>query len=183
MSKAEQSALEAYPKDIEEWVDVNGVKSVVDSNSWQRAIFLKGYHQAEKDLELTWEDLALIEKIGKDFMKENDTPMSDEEFFGEVLKRYKIERKNAMNNKKQNATDEGKRFASEVTLDCWNVSLLGFKASVDIGEDYYETDPYQSKDLALCEVKGFLEGVKAKIEGVLQAIERQINEDNQDTSN
>lgn len=27
-----------------------------------------------------------------------------------------------------------------------------------------------------CEVKGFLEGVKAKIEGVLQSIERGINE-------
>ena len=98
------------------------------------------------------------------------------------MKRYIIERKNAMNKKKQNATDEGKKFASEVKLDTWHVSLLGFKASVDIGEDYYETDPYKSKDLALCEVKGFLEGVKAKIEGVLQSIEREINEDNQDTA-
>lgn len=87
-----------------------------------------------------------------------------------------------MNKKKQHATDEGKKFASEVKLDTWHVSL-GFKASVDIGEDYYETDPYKSKDLALCEVKGFLEGVKAKIEGVLQSIEREINEDNKDTSN
>ena len=50
MSKAEERALEAYPKDVEEYVNVNGVKSVVDNNSWQRTIFLKGYHQAEKDL-------------------------------------------------------------------------------------------------------------------------------------
>lgn len=57
-----------------------------------------------------------------------------------------------------------------------------FKASVSIGEDYHESDPYKSKDLALCEVKGFLEGVKAKIEGVIKSIERQINENNQDTA-
>lgn len=89
MSKAEQRALEAYPKDIEEYIDVNGIKSAVDNNSWQRTLFLKGYHQAEKDLELTWEDLATIEKLGVDFIKQNHTPMSDEEYFKEVLKRFK----------------------------------------------------------------------------------------------
>lgn len=76
----------------------------------------------------------------------------------------------------------GKDFTSEVELDFYQTKE-GHKASVSIGEEYYESDPYQSRDLALCEVKGFLEGVKAKIEGVLQSIERQINEDNQDTSN
>lgn len=85
-------------------------------------------------------------------------------------------------NTKELASEQGQKFAAEVKLNTWRVSL-GFKASVDIGEDYYETDPYKSKDLALCEVKGFLEGVKAKIEGVLQSIEREINEDNKDTSN
>lgn len=60
MSKAEDRALEAYPKDIEEYVAVNGVKYVRDNNSWQRAIFLKGYHKAEKDLGLTWEDIEQI---------------------------------------------------------------------------------------------------------------------------
>ena len=76
----------------------------------------------------------------------------------------------------------GKDFTSEVEYDFYQTKE-GHKASVSIGEEYYETDPYKSKDLALCEVKGFLEGVKAKIEGVLQSIEREINEDNQDTSN
>lgn len=172
MSKAEDRAFERFPAE----------RGHMHDRPYQREGFIEGYHQAEKDMELTWEDLALIEKIGKDVMKKNDTPMNDKEFFGVVLKRYKIERSNATNKKKQHATDEGKKFASEVKLDTWRVSL-GFKASVDIGEDYYETDPYKSKDLALCEVKGFLEGVKAKIEGVLQSIEREINEDNKDTSN
>jgi len=55
--------------------------------------FLNGYHQAVKDLELTWEDLATIEKLGDDFIKQNHTPMSDEEFYQEVLKRFLKERK------------------------------------------------------------------------------------------
>ena len=84
MSKAEDRALERFPAE----------RGHMHDRPYQREGFIEGYHQAEKDLELTWEDLALIEKIGKDFMKENDTPMNDKEFFGEVLKRYKIERKN-----------------------------------------------------------------------------------------
>ena len=89
MSKAEDRALERFPVHkgaSKEWIEMH-LKGVC-------AEYIEGYHQAEKDLELTWEDLALIEKICKDFMRENDTPMNDEEFFGEVLKRYKIERKN-----------------------------------------------------------------------------------------
>jgi PHD/YefM family antitoxin component YafN of YafNO toxin-antitoxin module len=73
------------------------------------------------------------------------------------------------------ATQIGKDFTSEVELDVY-ITKKGHKASVSIGKDYYESDPYKAKDLALCEVKGFLEGVKAKIEGVLQSIEREINE-------
>ena len=85
-------------------------------------------------------------------------------------------------NTEEYAYNIGKDFTSKVELDVY-VTGEGHKASVSIGDDYYESDPYQAKDLALCEVKGFLEGVKAKIEGVLQSIEREINEDNQETSN
>lgn len=93
MSKAEERALEAYPKDIEEYVGVNGVKSVVDNNSWQRAIFLKGYHQAEKDNELTWEDIADILDVtdviaNDDSMEERLETMSEEEYYQEVLNRF-----------------------------------------------------------------------------------------------
>ena len=81
-----------------------------------------------------------------------------------------------------NATKLWNVFAPEVILEP-HKTKRGYNVLVSIGEDYYETDCYQFRDLALCEVKGFLEGVKAKIEGTLQSIERQINEDNQDTSN
>lgn len=75
------------------------------------------------------------------------------------------------------ATKIGKDFTSEVEFDSYKTKE-GFKASVSIGEEYYESDPYQSKYLALCEVKGWLEGIKAKIEGILQSIKSEINEDN-----
>ena len=91
MSNAEQRALEVYPKDIEEWVDVNGVKSVVDNNSWQRAIFLKGYHQAEKDLELIWEDIDTIYNLlCEEFNYQLECgKRPQKEACQEVLKRFK----------------------------------------------------------------------------------------------
>lgn len=85
-------------------------------------------------------------------------------------------------NTKEYAYNIGKDFTSDVELDFCQTKE-GHRAGVSIGEEYYESDPYKSNDLALCEVKGWLEGVKAKIEGVLQSIEREINEDNQDTPN
>ena len=85
-------------------------------------------------------------------------------------------------NTEEYAYNMGKGFVCDVDVDVWE-DYGKYKASVNIGEEYYESDPYKSKDLALCEIKGYLEGVKAKIEGLIQAIERKINEDNQDTSN
>ena len=47
--------------------------------------YLNGYHQAEKDLELGWEDIKVIEKLlGFDNIIE-----SPKEFYQEVLKRFK----------------------------------------------------------------------------------------------
>ena len=47
---------------------------------------------------------------------------------------------------------------------------------VNIGEERFETDPYSRKDFALCEAKGWLEGVKAQIEGVLESINKEIED-------
>ena len=47
---------------------------------------------------------------------------------------------------------------------------------VNIGEERFETDPYTRKDFALCEAKGWLEGVKAQIEGVLEGINKEIED-------
>lgn len=75
---------------------------------------------------------------------------------------------------KDYASKIGKDFAPEVELDFYQTKE-GHKATVSIGEEYYESDPYRSRDLALYEVKGLLESVKAKIEGTLQAIAETIN--------
>ena len=49
-----------------------------------REYFAEGYHQAEKDLELSWEDMKLIWNITDEL--EN---MPEEEFYKEVLRRFK----------------------------------------------------------------------------------------------
>lgn len=79
MSKAEDRALEAFP--LKEDGDSRGS---YDLNVVKRIIYQQGYKQAEKDLELTWEDIKLIWNITDEL--EN---MSEEEFYNEVLKRFK----------------------------------------------------------------------------------------------
>jgi len=83
MSKADEKS-----KQYRDYREQCGIKDPVMLNEIEEAYYV-GYRQAEKDLELTWEDLAIIEKLGDDFVKHNQTPMSDEEFYKEILKRFK----------------------------------------------------------------------------------------------
>ena len=94
MSKAEDLALKTYPVVMTTLIPADEEHPLIeqDCNKFTREAYIKGYHQAEKDLELTWEDLATIEKLGDDFVKQNHTPMSDEEFYKEVLKRFKAQK-------------------------------------------------------------------------------------------
>ena len=59
MSKAEEKALKVYPIKIAK-------REGYDENLRERKGFVKGYHQAEKDLALTWEDIEKIIKIHTD---------------------------------------------------------------------------------------------------------------------
>ena len=93
IDKATERALKAYPKDIKEFVGVNGMKSVVDYNSWQRTIFLNGYHQAEKDNKLTWEDMRELYIIFAEVDTEIELCQTDIKpetigYYQEVLKRF-----------------------------------------------------------------------------------------------
>ena len=58
--------------------------------------FLNGYHQAEKDNELTWEDIKLVHNItyeeSRNVSLNKGGEISEQEFYQEVLKRF-IERK------------------------------------------------------------------------------------------
>ena len=82
-----------------------------------------------------------------------------------------------MKNKTQeSAHNLGKGFSADCDLDYWQDEDGRYKASVHVGEDYYESDPYKAQDFALCEVKGWLEGTKVKIESTLKAIDKKLKD-------
>lgn len=90
MSKAEERAqYSGY------WTDpLNRVEYTAND---VRDAFIGGYHQAEKDLELKWEDVSKIKQIMFDYNRqlrpeivENKASLpKDEEYCREVLNRFK----------------------------------------------------------------------------------------------
>lgn len=75
MSKAEERAYEHFPNE-----DIDSKKA--------RFGFLLGYHQAEKDLELSWEDIEAIDQIFTDVFKDGFDVITNK-YYQEVLKRFK----------------------------------------------------------------------------------------------
>lgn len=91
MSKAEERAFKAYPVK-------NAERDGYDENLRERKGFVKGYHQAEKDKELTWRDIEQILDIINNLVDENFNAddfgiPANKEFYQEVLKRFNKERK------------------------------------------------------------------------------------------
>lgn len=91
MTKAENRALEAYPQATR---DIGGMVIDIGHPQYMRDLYIEGYHQAEKDLELTWKDMVGIVKIANLLETEwlNSTPwdgIRDCGFYAEVLKRFK----------------------------------------------------------------------------------------------
>ena len=89
--KAYQRALEAYPV-LRRYNDFQMVEE--DINEPLREIYQEGYHQAEKDLELTCDDINIIINAFLDYKIESvksgrDKKYTDEEYCKEVLKRFK----------------------------------------------------------------------------------------------
>ena len=86
MSKAEEFAYSKYPK------DKKGVLYDLARNS-----IIQGYQQAEKDLELTWEDMRIILDAEIDILRECnsqkelviETYPKGEDYYSEILKRFK----------------------------------------------------------------------------------------------
>lgn len=88
MTKAED--LSKQYKDFREQC---GIKDPVMLNEIEEAYF-EGYLQAEKDLELTLEDVKKILALVTDIFNERNmyypvSPEEQEEFYHEVLKRFK----------------------------------------------------------------------------------------------
>ena len=98
MSKAEERALEKYPKKIE-WVGNQWDGAPFDVNSERRVAYKQGYQQAEKDLELTWEDIPEILMISEQLKtswwfrdNEQTKQIGTQVFWEEVLKRFKAQK-------------------------------------------------------------------------------------------
>lgn len=88
MSKAEEKALKEYPQNI--ITDYNGSH---DLKYYKRVLYQQGYHQAEKDLELSWKDMECIIKHYQDIMAEKSRVFVRVEDYQELLKRFNKERK------------------------------------------------------------------------------------------
>lgn len=81
MSKAEELAEKAYP--------VGDTKLSDAAPSMCRNAFIEGYHQAEKDLELTWGDIKLIYNLVNTVSDELGFKCMYTNIYKEVLKRFK----------------------------------------------------------------------------------------------
>lgn len=93
MSKAEERALEAYPKETR---DITGFVVDIGHPQYMRDLYIEGYHQAEKDLELTVEDIKKIYFLFKDVTNEwYGYEFSDYGICREVLKRFKERKENS----------------------------------------------------------------------------------------
>ena len=92
MSKAEERALEAYPIESHE---------MYDDLYRQRNAYFKGYHQAEKDLELGWKDMRELYIIFAEVDTEIELCKTDIKaetigYYQEILKRFKERKENKL---------------------------------------------------------------------------------------
>ena len=85
MSKAEERA-----QDLGYWKDPLNRVEYTANDRWEA--FIEGYHQAEKDLELSWEDVSRIRQIMFDYnaiLRAKMCIPNDEDYCKEILRRYK----------------------------------------------------------------------------------------------
>lgn len=80
MSRAKEEALKAFPP--------RSIAANYDTID-RRDAFEYGYLKAEKDLELTWEDINTIHKLINQVSYEYPHGISEKSFGEEVLKRFK----------------------------------------------------------------------------------------------
>ena len=92
MCKAEEKALKKYP--VHSVLIVPARRGGYYADSHLREGFVEGYHQAEKDSELTWQDIKQIcdiefEEACRLQRNKKSSLIYKEQHFQEVLKRFK----------------------------------------------------------------------------------------------
>ena len=94
MTRAEEAGLKVYPPQFSsgERFAKRVQGEMVDTHRPIRTIFMRGYEQAEKDLELTWNDMQLIwqicDTINDTERRNTDLMCSSKAYFSEVLRRF-----------------------------------------------------------------------------------------------
>ena len=93
MSKAKELAELMFPEpQMENYDDILEYRNDRDWTIIARGAVVKGYEQAEKDLELTWQDIQRIldiaDKIAVDYGSEKLNEIGYEDYCKEVLARY-----------------------------------------------------------------------------------------------
>lgn len=82
--------------------------------------------------------------------------------------------------KKQQLIDYGKGWVERNTISVEvNENEDYYSAGINWGNEYYPTDPYKKRDHALCEAKGYLEGLKSQIDGCLEYIDKELEKEEQ----
>ena len=86
MTKAEELAKKAYPE--------GDIYIFGDASIACQVAYIKGYHQAEKDLELSWEDMRKLYIIFAEVDTEIELCKTDIKaetigYYQEILKRFK----------------------------------------------------------------------------------------------
>ncbi len=93
--KAKQRALEKYPKETR---DITGFVVDIGHPQYMRDLYIEGYHQAEKDNKLTWEDMRELYIIFAEvdteieLCKAYDIKAETIGYYQEVLNRFNKER-------------------------------------------------------------------------------------------
>ena len=84
MSKVEDLALKTYPVVMTTLIPADEEHPLIeqDCNKFIREAYIKGYEQAEKDLELGWKDIKTIDKLLNQCVDYSNQ-------YQEVLKRFK----------------------------------------------------------------------------------------------
>ena len=99
MSKrAEEKALELFPIDMQMCIDNTGEPYEADVNAPRRKYVAFGYEQAEKDVALTWEDVAILITIYEQGVDNGDYRRYNEaewmkEYSQDILRRFNEIRK------------------------------------------------------------------------------------------